>query len=512
MAACAREGVSALPMFRPVCACALTLLSTAVFAQARQAAQYPIDQNAVIVAAKRLAATAYGSRPANLPAGLENLRADQYRDIHFVDSAAIWSHEALQFRLGLLAAGFYFQSPVSISLVENGVSQELNTEPGMFEIGPSAPASLARIALPLSGFSVRTRLDSPKIWQEFLRFQGASYFRALAKQQTFGLSARGLAVNIAEPMGEEFPAFTQFWIEKPAPKSASLVINALLDSPSVTGAFHFVVQPGIETTMDVDAMLFARTPIRALGVAPLTSMFLYDASNRMRRDDYRAEVHNSDGLQITSSGGEPIWRPLANPAKLQISAFTTDPPRGFGLMQRAHMPEDFQDLDAQYERRPSAWIEPKSDWGAGAVELVEIPTARETNDNITAFWRPAGTLTPGRPWRFAYRITWMGQGKPQKGLARVVATRSGASPEGNRRMFMVDFSGTGDKVADLRLDIGASTGKIGNLSITPYPAIKGFRVGFDLTPRDAEVVELRLRVLQHDKPVSETWLYRWTPS
>ena len=506
----ARERVTALPMCRPFCAFALCLLSAGALAQTRQAAQYPIDQNAVIVAAKRLAAAPFSPRDANLPAGLQNLRADQYRDIRFSDSALIWSREHLQFQMDLLAAGFYFQSPVDIALVENGVSQEVRTAPGMFEIGPSAPASLARVALPLSGFGIQTRLDSPKQWIDFLRFQGASYFRALARQQVFGLSARGLTVNIAEPMGEEFPAFTQFWIEKPAPKATSIVIDALLDSPSVTGAFHFVVQPGAETTIDVDAMLFARTPIRALGVAPLTSMFLYDESNRLRRDDYRAEVHNSDGLQITSASGEPIWRPLANPAKLQISAFTTEPPRGFGLMQRSRLPEDFQDLDSQYDRRPSAWVEPKSDWGAGAVELVEIPTARETNDNITAFWHPAGTLTPGRPWRFAYRITWTGQSKPQKGLARVMSTRSGVSAEGGRRMFMVDFTGIGDKVNDLRLDIGASAGKIGNLSITPYPAIKGFRVGFDLTPRDADVVELRLRVLQHDKPVSETWLYRWT--
>ncbi len=486
------------------------MLSAAASAQGRQAAQYPVDQNAVIAAAKRLAAEPYVPRRNALPAGLQNLRADQYRDIRFADSALIWSRDHLHFELSLLAAGLYFQTPVNISLVENGVAQQIQSVPGMFEIGPSAPSSLARIALPLSGFGVNARLDSPREWTEFLRFQGASYFRALARQQVFGLSARGLAVNIAEPMGEEFPAFTDFWIEKPGPKSTSIVINALLDSPSVTGAFHFVVEPGAETTMDVDAMLFARTPVRSLGVAPLTSMFLFDESNRARRDDYRAEVHNSDGLQITSSSGEAIWRPLANPAKLQISSFTTDPPRGFGLMQRSRLPEDFQDLDSQYDRRPSAWIEPKSDWGPGAVELVEIPATRETNDNITALWRPAGTLVPGRPWRFAYRITWMGQSKPQKGLARVVATRSGVSPEGNRRMFMIDYTGIGDKVADLRLDIGASAGKIGNLSIAPYPAIKGFRVGFDLTPREADVIELRLRVLAHDKPVSETWLYRWT--
>jgi periplasmic glucans biosynthesis protein len=396
--------------------------------------------------------------------------------------------------------------------VDKGIAQPLQTTPAMFEIGPSVPPALSGIALPLSGFNVSTRLNSKTLWEEFIRFQGASYFRARAKGQVYGLAARALTVNLAEPMGEEFPAFTQFWIHKPDTKGGNVTIDALLDSPSVTGAYHFVVQPGVETTVDVDAMLFARTNMRALGIAPLTSMFLYDETNRMRRDDYRPEIHNSDGLQITAASGESIWRPLANPVNLQISAFTTEPPKGFGLMQRSRQPEDFQDLDSQYELRPSAWVEPKSDWGAGAVQLVEIPSARETNDNITAYWRPSATLAPGRPWRFAYRITWLAQTKSQKGMARVAASRSGASADGNRRVFMIDYTGIGDKVQGLQLDIGASAGKISNLSIAPNPAIRGFRVGFDLTPGNAEVIELRLRVLLHDRPVTETWLYRWTPT
>ncbi len=488
------------------------MLAPSGFCQNQRPSQYPVDQNAVIVAARRLASAPYQSRSGNLPAGLDNLRADQYRDIRFSDAAAIWGKEALQFRLGLLAAGFYFQSPVNISLVDKGVSQELQTSPGMFEVGPSVPAAIARIALPLSGFSVSTRLNSRTVWDEFIRFQGASYFRARAKGQIYGLAARALTVNIAEPQGEEFPAFTQFWVTKPEPKSEDLTVDALLDSPSVTGAYHFVIRPGVETTVDVDAMLFARTPLRALGVAPLTSMFLYDETNRMRRDDYRPEMHNSDGLQIISASGEPIWRPLANPTKLQISGFTTEPPKGFGLMQRSREPADYQDLYNQYERRPSAWVEPKSDWGPGAVQLVEIPTARETNDNITAYWRPAATFAPGRPWRFAYRISWLASPKPQKGIARVFATRSGISSDGARRVYMIDYVGIGEKIQDLRLDIGASAGKISNLSIVPNPSIHGFRVGFDLSTNDADVIELRLRVLQHDQPVAETWLYRWTSS
>ena len=477
---------------------------------ASAADQYPIDQNAVIVAARRLAAAPYTSTGGNLPAGLDKLSAEQYRNIRFAESAAIWKSDKLPFNLGLLPAGFFFQSPVSIALVDAGVSHDLATTPRMFELGANVPAALSRIALPLSGFTLRSHLNSKSSWDECLRFQGASYFRAIAKGQIYGLSARGLAINIAEPMGEEFPAFTRFWIEKPAADAASIVIHALLDSPSVTGAYQFTVQPGAETLVDVDVTLFARTPLRALGLAPLTSMFFYDESNRIRRDDYRPEVHDSDGLQIASASGEPIWRPLANPVKLQISAFTTEAPRGFGLMQRSRAAADFEDMDSQYERRPSVWVEPRSDWGRGAVELVELPTNRETNDNITAFWRPAVVVAPGKPWHIAYRLTWNAQPKPQKGLGRVVATRTGLSTDGNRRVYMIDFSGAGEKIDGLRVDLSASAGKASSMSLAPNPSVHGFRVGFELDPNNADVIELRLRVLQGERPISETWLYRWT--
>ncbi len=226
-------------------------------------------------------------------------------------------------------------------------------------------------------------------------FQGASYFRAVAQHLLYGLSARGLAINTAEPSGEEFPAFTHFWIERPAPRASSIVIYALLESASTTGAYRFTVQPGVETVMDVELTLFPRADMHVVGIAPLTSMFLFDETNRGRLDDYRPEVHDSDGLQITSKTGEHIFRQLANPIKLQVSTFTTQPPQGFGLVQRSREQSDFQDFENLYERRPSAWVEPKGDWGAGAVELVEIPSGRESNDNIVAFWRPAQASESG---------------------------------------------------------------------------------------------------------------------
>jgi glucans biosynthesis protein len=343
-----------------------------------------------------------------------------------------------------------------------------------------------------------------------LVFQGASYFRAVAQHLLYGLSARGLAINTAEPAGEEFPAFTHFWVERPDPRANSIVIYALLESDSATGAYRFTVQPGVQTFMDVDLTIFPRAQMRLVGIAPLTSMFLFDETNRGHLDDYRPEVHDSDGLMIESNSGEQIYRQLANPTKLQVSTFTTQPPKGFGLVQRSRQQSDFQDFENQYERRPSAWVEPKGDWGAGAVELVEIPSGRETNDNIVAFWRPTEGLVPNRPARFEYRITWLAEPDLPRGMGRVAATRAGASVDGKRRVFILDFIGAGEKIDGLRLELAASTGKISNATLVPNRSMHGLRASFEIEPNDADLIELRMRIMRGDKPVTETWLYRWT--
>jgi periplasmic glucans biosynthesis protein len=262
--------------------------------------------------------------------------------------------------------------------------------------------------------------------------------------------------------------------------------------------------------MDVDMTVFPRAEMRVVGIAPLTSMFLFDETNRGRLDDYRPEVHDSDGLMVSSSTGEQIYRQLANPIKLQVSTFTTQPPKGFGLVQRSRQQSDFEDFENQYERRPSAWVEPRGDWGPGGVELVEIPSGRESNDNIVVFWRPVRGLTANQPARFEYRITWLPEPELPKGLGKVLATRSGASIDGKRRVFILDFVGAGEKIDGLRLDLAQSTGKISNATLKSNASVHGLRASFEIDPGDAEIIELRLRVVRGDKPVTETWLYRWT--
>ncbi|HEX3603354.1 MAG TPA: glucan biosynthesis protein [Steroidobacteraceae bacterium] len=479
---------------------------------AKPVATYPFTLDTLLEDAKRRSAAPYAPQRNSAPSALDKLSPEQYRSIHFNPDAGIWREDKLPFRLELLRAAPNLSTPVTISTVENGVAKDLTATPAMFQMSGSIPAQLSRVSLPLSGFRIRSRINSPKVWDEFLVFQGASYFRAVAKNLLYGLSARGLAINTGEPAGEEFPVFTHFWIERPAQRANSLVIYALLESASATGTYKFTVTPGVDTHTEVELTLFPRKEIRVVGIAPLTSMFLFDETNRGRLDDYRPEVHDSDGLQITTKSGEQLFRPLANPLKLQVSAFTTQVPQGFGLVQRSRQQNDFQDIDMQYERRPSAWVTPKGDWGDGAVELVEIPSGRETNDNIVAFWRPTQPLTAGHPAHYAYDITWNDEPPLPKGLGKVVATRSGASLDRKRRVFMLDIVGAGEKLDGLRLELSSSAGAISNSTLVSNGSLHGLRASFELDPKDADLIELRVRIMRGDNPASETWLYRWTSS
>jgi glucans biosynthesis protein len=492
------------------CLAASAALNTNPAAPAKPPARYAFKPEIVVETARRAAASAYVPRTLDPASPLRSLTYEQYRDIRFNSDAGIWRSEQVPFRVELLPAGFLFQQPVRVSIVEGGMAHDLAAAPGMFAFGPQVPKNIANMQLPLSGLRLRGRLNSRSVWDEFVVFQGASYFRAVARDTFYGVSARGLALRTAHPMGEEFPSFTHFWVERPAVNAVGIVVHALLDSPSTTGAYRFAIVPGAETVMDVSVTLFPRVQLTSVGIAPLTSMFLFDESDRTRIDDFRDEVHDSDGLQIVLASGERVWRPLKNPTQLQVSSFTSEAPRAFGLIQRSRRVSDYHDFDARYEARPSVWIEPTSKWGAGSVQLIEIPSDRETNDNIVALWQPKDPIAAGKPWTTSYRLRWTKVPKLTPALGRVVRTRSGPTFDGRRRMFVVDFVGVGRSVEGVRIDAGTSAGRISNATLQPNPLSKGLRASFELDPRDADLAELRLRLLRGDRPISETWLYRWT--
>ena len=470
----------------------------------------------VAARAHDLAAAPYKPAAIRMPPELRDLDYDAYRDIRFRPEKALWHGDNLPFELMFFHQGRTVPEPIRVNVIEPSGTVAVPFDPALFDYGRNKFDRGKLAGLGFNGFRVHYALNTPNYKDEVLVFQGASYFRALGKGQGYGLSARGLAVDTASATGEEFPRFVEFWVERPKPKATALVIYALLDSKRVAGAYRFVLTPGVETTMQVTARVFLRERVAKLGLAPLTSMFTF-GENQPGHDDYRPEVHDSDGLSIQNANGEWIWRPLVNPKRLLITSFAMKDMRGFGLMQRDRSPSSYEDPEAQYERRPSAWIEPSGSWGPGRVELVQIPTPDETNDNIVAYWVPDAMPTPlGRPLEFAYRIRWQSAGTTPTGKGWVIQTRRGRGftqrADGDIN-FVVDFDGptmralaTGTALEPVVwVDANA---EIHERNVFRNPVSGAWRMTVRVKRLDAaRPVELRAYLRQQQAPITETWSY-----
>ncbi|MES1163164.1 MAG: glucan biosynthesis protein, partial [Rhizobacter sp.] len=252
-------------------------------------------------------------------------------------------------------------------------------------------------------------------------------------------------------------------------------------------------------------------------------MYQAGENDRRKGNDWRPEIHDSDGLSMHTGGGEWIWRPLRNPRRLSFNAFGDRSPRGFGLLQRDRNFENYQDDGVFYDRRPSLWVEPKGDWGAGSVDLVEIPTDNETNDNIVAFWNPTDKPKPGQETLLGYRLYWCREAPVQSPRAHCVATRTGLGGiVGKDRMyyswrFAVDFAGGNlpqmDPATKVEPVITVTRGRVEITSARPLSSVQGWRAMFDLVPDDSlEPITIRLYLRgPNGQPLTETWLYEYEP-
>lgn len=481
---------------------------------------HAFDFDDVARRAQAMAGKPYKAEESNLPKALQGLSYEQYRNIRFKPDKAYWRGAKLPFELMFFHEGSYYDRPVKINEVVGRGVREIRFEPGMFDYGPIKIDPKKLRGLGFAGFRVHYALNTPKYKDETLVFLGATYFRALGKGQVYGLSARGLAIDTALNSGEEFPRFEEFWIVRPTPSAKTLTIYALLNSPRATGAYRFVLQPGEETAIDVKARLFLRENVSKLGLAPLTSMYFFGENQPPAVPDYRPEVHDSDGLSIHSGTGEWIWRPLVNPKRLLVSSFSLTNPLGFGLMQRDRAFTSYEDLDDHYESRPSAWVEPKGKWGAGRVELVQIPTPDETNDNIVAYWVPEHPPAPKKPYNFEYKLLWQKDKETKPQLSWVTQTRRGHGYRGkpdDSILLALDFEGPALKKlpADAKVEgeVSAdSNGKILSVETRRNDMTGGWRVMLRLRRLDAEKpVELRAYLHKGSTTLSETWSYLLPP-
>lgn len=483
--------------------------------------QQPFDYAWLKGRARALASSVYRAPSDRLPEAVKKLDWDQYQAIQYRVDHALWAKERLRFRGRFFHLGLFFKTPVKMHELVDGQAREIAYDPAMFNYGKSGlkGANVPK-DLGFAGFRINFHTD---LERDVAAFLGASYFRAVGRDMQYGISARGLAVDCGMSRPEEFPNFTNFWLERPATDSDRLTVYALMDSPSVAGAYRFDIYPGATLVMEIDAALYPRKPIERIGIAPLTSMYQCGENDRRMANDWRAEIHDSDGLSMWSGTGEWIWRPLTNPAGLRFNAFFDENPRGFGLLQRDRIFDHYQDDGAFYERRPSLWVAPKSGWGKGAIQLVELSTIDETSDNIVAFWHPAETPQPGQELLYSYRLHWGPDAPVGSSLAQVVATRTGIGGVVGRKRkyfswrFVVDFVGGDLSMLGKRVKvepvITASRGKIELTSARPLESVRGFRASFDVKPTDdsIEPVDLRLYLRMEGRPLTETWIYQWIP-
>ena len=475
--------------------------------------------------ARRLAETPYSSPDTVSSAALEGIDYEQYRSIRFRPERALW-HDETPFEIQMFHPGYLHRSPVRIHMVDQQQAVALRFDKDLFRYDDTA-SSIADIVGPdlgYAGFRIHYPLNSATIKDEVAVFLGASYFRLLGRGHVYGLSSRGLAVDIGLESGEEFPSFREFWLVRPGADATTLTFYALLDSPSVAGAYRFDLEPGAPTFLAVDARLFARHDIAKLGVAPLSSMFLYGGDRMPAFDDFRPQVHDSDGLLMHTAAGEWIWRPLSNGPGLQVTSLRDHTPRGFGLVQRDRDFDNYLDLEANYQRRPSEWVvSGEGDWGSGGVELLSIPTDSEFNDNIAAYWVPDQPFKAGEERHYRYRLMVFDDRVESQTLAQVERSRIGwdalpgqrEPPPPSQRRFIVDFTG-GEFLARegsgaVEAQLQTSAGQTSDLRVEPLPGDRGWRATFRLAPAGDRPADMRLYLTLDGRPLTETWSYVWYP-
>jgi glucans biosynthesis protein len=505
----------------------LVVASVSLMLGAAQAQAFSL--NDVTARAKALVDQPYSKPASNLLPVFSQMQFADYMKIQPNADRFMWSDQQTPFRLSFYHQGMHFNTPVKINeITGDGAVSEMKYEPERFRFGDLHFDKDATSKLGYAGFRVMYPINAAGKQDEVMSILGASYFRVIGKGQIYGLSARGLAIDTALPKAEEFPDFREFWIERPKADDKQVVFYALLNSPRATGAYRFVLTPGEDSVLDVQARVFMRDAVTKVGIAPLTSMFLFGPNQPSAVHSFRQALHDSNGLAIHTGSDEWLWRPLHNPKHLNVSTFRVENPKGFGLLQRGRDFARYEDLDDRYDRRPSAWIEPKGDWGKGKVELVEIPTPDETNDNIVAFWTPDVIPPKGEAMSFDYRMHWTTDERalmpPEVAWVKQTLRTAGEVKQKNliRHLdgstgLLVDFEGPA--LAKLPADAPVSTqvsvsdnAEVLTNYLQRNPVTEGWRLVLRVRVKDPKLpVEMRAALVQDGKTLSETWSYQLPP-
>lgn len=477
----------------------------------------PFSFDALVEDARERAAKPYAPQPIRAGETLTDIDYDAHWKIEYRRENTLDLADG-KAPLRFFHLGRYFQEPVGIHVVDGDEARTLLYDPALFRIPEDSPARPLPSDIGFAGF----RVLEPGRDNDWLAFLGASYFRTSGEEGQFGMSCRALAIDVAMPTPEEFPRFTDFYLA-PSPTGGRILVHAKLESARITGALRMDMAKDGPVVMDIAARFFAREAIERVGLAPLVSMYWFSKSDRLPREDWRPQVHDSDGLALWTGTGERIWRPLNNPSRVMTSTFADETPKGFGLLQRDRDFENFQDDGVYYEKRAGVWVEPKGDWGRGAVQLVEIPTDDEIHDNIAAYWLAEKPVEKGDAIAIDYRLTWSSVEPHLPEVGHVVATRLGRGgitgqprPEGVTKII-VDFDGgkiaaLAREVDDVEVEVTASRGATSLVNAHSIKVGTGWRATFDIRPDGEEPVDLRLYLHRGDEVLTETWLYQFHPS
>jgi glucans biosynthesis protein len=491
-----------------------------------------VDLDYVAQRALERARQPFHSPRADLPKVLraDNLDYDKYRDIRFRRDKALWTADDLPFRVEFFHPGYLYQEPVHINEFTMTHVQPIRFVQDFFDYGNLKIQNQIPANTGYAGFRVLYPLNRINQLDELGAFLGASYFRLLGKDQRYGLSARGLAINCGGGGPEEFPIFTDWWLGKPQPGDTQLHLFAILDSVSCTGAYEFLIRPGETTVADIEAVIYPREPsqilavnknqppVKTMGLAPLTSMFWFGKNSERKPDDYRTEVHDSDGLLVHMGNDEMFWRPLDNPPELRHQIFHAPDIRGFGLMQRERNFSAYQDSFNLYHLVPSVWVVPRKNWGDGDLHLVELSTGFEGLDNIVAFWDPKNKPAPLQPYRFGYTLYWTLETDLKISENRVVATHIGPDDRfAGVRQFVIDFAGPKldaipESAPPVAIASCSTNAAIVDNLVLRNPYLGTWRVILKMQPRPGNTapVDLRCTLQKGTNVVAETWIYQWT--
>lgn len=498
------------------CPYLLLLATLALLGSASSLQAFEFDR--VVERASELAKQPYEA-PDKIPAFMRNLDYHDYQDIRFKPERSLWSGNDSRFQVMLVPAGRLYKHPVKIHVVDAEGVHRIPFKKSNFSIDQKELARRVPADLGYAGFKLTYPLRGADSHNQFLVFAGASYFRAVGRDHSFGLSARGIAINTGLPSGEEFPAFTEFWLLRPNREARTMTLYALLDGRRLSGAYRFDVRPGDTTRIDVQARLFTRKKIELLGIAPLTSMFYYGSQTGRPMGEWRPRVHDSGGLLFHDARtGERHWRPLLNPRNLRMDYFQLDRVGGYGLLQRQTDFEAYQDAAARYDSRPSGWVRPKGNWDDGELTLVQLPTSNETNDNIVSFWTPGETIPAGQSLNYTYTLAF---GDPaiaggQTGQAVKTFVGDGNRPGGGTvkgaYRVIVDFAG--GSLNELEADTPVTgqvtargKGEVIESFVEYLPPVDRWRLSILARPEPGEPLALRAFLKKGERALSETWSY-----